>query len=402
MSDHSPQGWRTVAGLFLAVSVVESLAMGHLFSFLPLLLRDMRVPEAQIVGRVGVFTSLMFVLGLPLVPFWGVWADRYSRRAVIARSAYVEAVVFCGLFAVRDPFELGAAMLLVGLQLGNTGVMLSALRQVTPPERVGFALSLVQLGSPIGAAIGPAFGGWLMDRGAVTLRGLFLIDGILSLATGLVVMFVYRETRPSKIPEGSIVRQAFGAVGTAFLEPVARRLFAVMVLFLVARGMVNPLFALVVQRVHPDPVGLPGAIGLVAGTAATLGALASPLAGLAGDRVGHRTVLAAGVVMGAAALGGLGFARTVPQMAVLSALVSAASATVVSMIYALLALLLPEERRSGVLSLAFVPFYVGGMLGPNLAGLIARGNLDPVFPAAAAIALVALPLALSPALGGKR
>ena len=33
-------------------------------------------------------------MGAPLVPLWGVWADKYSRKAVIVRSALVEAVVF--------------------------------------------------------------------------------------------------------------------------------------------------------------------------------------------------------------------------------------------------------------------------------------------------------------------
>ena len=387
-----PMGWQSVAALFLVVSIVESLAMGHLFSFLPLLLSGMGVPQAELIGKTGRLSSLMFLLGLPLVPFWGVWADRYSRGAVIARSAYVEAAVFVVLCTAVTPGQLGAGMLLVGLQLGNTGVMLSALRQVTPPERVGLALSLVQLGSPIGTAIGPALGGYLMDYTGITLRGLFVIDAFLSLAAGLLVTFVYREARPSKIPEGSIFRAALGSVGSVFAEPAARMLFAIMACFLVGRSMINPLLALVVQRVHPAAVGLPSAIGMVAGTAATLGTLAAPLAGLAGDRFGHRVVLAGGAVCGAVAIAGMEWVSSVGELAALSALLGAAGACVVSMVYALLALRLPEERRSAVLNLAFVPFYVSGIIGPNLSALLARNSLDPIFRVGALFAISAFAL----------
>lgn len=399
MSDRPPQPWPAVAWLFLVVSVIETLAMGHLFAFLPLLLRDMGVPDPQIAQRVGLYTSLMFFVGLPLIPFWGVWADRYGRRLVIARSAYVEAVVFAVLVFAATPTQLALGVMLVGLQLGNTGVMLSALRQITPPERVGFALSLVQLGSPIGQAVGPALGGWMMDHTPVTLRGLFAIDAVLSVFAGLFLTFGYRETKPEKPADGSVAAQAAGSVRTVFRSPVARTLFGTMILFLIARGMINPLLALVVQRVHPESAGLPSAIGTVAGTAATLGALAAPFAGLAGDRIGHRAVLGAGTLLGAFALGAMGSARTVGELATLSALLGAAGATVISMVYALLALRLPAEQRSGVLNLAFVPFYIGGIVGPNLAAAIGGGSLDPVFPAAAGAALLAGLCVLSPSLG---
>ena len=62
---------------------------------------------------------------MPLVPLWGVWADKYSRKAVIVRSALVEAVVFAGVALSREPWQLALSMLLIGFQLGNTGVMLA-------------------------------------------------------------------------------------------------------------------------------------------------------------------------------------------------------------------------------------------------------------------------------------
>ena len=72
---------------------------------------------------------------MPLVPLWGVWADKYSRKAVIIRSALVEAVVFAAVALSREPWQLALSMLLIGFQLGNTGVMLAAIRDVRAARR---------------------------------------------------------------------------------------------------------------------------------------------------------------------------------------------------------------------------------------------------------------------------
>jgi MFS transporter, DHA1 family, multidrug resistance protein len=60
-----------------------------------------------------------------------VWAERYGRIPIIARSAFVEMVVFAVLWFAQNRWEAAFGLLLVGFQLGNTGVMLTALRAVT-------------------------------------------------------------------------------------------------------------------------------------------------------------------------------------------------------------------------------------------------------------------------------
>ena len=51
-------------------------------------------PDADRLRSSASSAALIFVVGMPLVPLWGVWADKYSRKAVVVRSALVEAVVF--------------------------------------------------------------------------------------------------------------------------------------------------------------------------------------------------------------------------------------------------------------------------------------------------------------------
>src|ERR1700694_6016170 len=136
-STRRASGWITLLVLFGIASTVEAFTVSHVFRFMPLYLATVQVPAAEVPAWTGYLNAAFFLFGLPLVPFWGVWSERYGRIPIIARSAFVEAVVFAGLWFARNRWEAAFAMLLVGFQLGNTGGMLTALRAVTPRGRGG-------------------------------------------------------------------------------------------------------------------------------------------------------------------------------------------------------------------------------------------------------------------------
>src|SRR5690348_8318876 len=79
------QPWQVVLSLFGITSLVESLCVSHVFAFLPLYLRLVGLPESAVPHWTGFLLSGVFICGLPLVPFWGAWADKYGRKAIIVR-----------------------------------------------------------------------------------------------------------------------------------------------------------------------------------------------------------------------------------------------------------------------------------------------------------------------------
>src|ERR1700674_5373064 len=135
-------GWITLLVLFGLASTVEAFTVSHVFRFMPLYLATVHVPPAEVPAWTGYLNAAFFLFGLPLVPFWGVWSERYGRVVIIARSAFVEMVVFGVLWLAQNRWEAAFGLLLVGLQLGNTGVMLTALPAATPRGRLGLAISL--------------------------------------------------------------------------------------------------------------------------------------------------------------------------------------------------------------------------------------------------------------------
>src|SRR5437879_7681271 len=211
-STRRASGWIALLVLFGIASTVEAFSVSHVFRFLPLYLGTVHVPPSEVPAWTGYLNAAFFLFGLPLVPFWGVWAERYGRIPIIARSAFVEMVVFAVLWFAQNRWEAAFGLLLVGFQLGNTGVMLTALRAVTPQGRVGFAISLFGVSPSLGFALGPVTGGWLVAHNVLNLHTLFALDAALSLAAGVLLLGVAREGRRPPAPQGSAVRLAVEAL----------------------------------------------------------------------------------------------------------------------------------------------------------------------------------------------
>jgi MFS family permease len=110
--------------------------------------------------------------------------------------------------------------------------------------------------------------------------------------------------------------------------------------------------------------GLVSAIGLVAGTAALVGGIVSPLGGVLGDRIGFRPVLVGALALAGVALLLMPVAPSVGVLALVAVVLGATTATVSAMVFGLLATEIPADRRSATLNLVYLPLYASGIIGP--------------------------------------
>jgi len=384
MTNERRQDWRILLAIFWITSCVEGLGVSQIFAFVPKYLETMGVGETDRLHFVGLFGALIFVVGMPLVPLWGVWADKYSRKAVIVRSALVEAVVFACVALSREPWQLAASMLLVGFQLGNTGIMLGAIRDAVPRARIGTAFSLFGSSSPIGFAIGPVIGGVVVDRLGWGLPAVFALSSALSVGTALLVTFGSVEVRPEVVPVGRSLQLAFGALRGVLADLPTRRIFAIFFVAFLANQMTRPYIPVLVARVN-GPLDQASAIGLVTGAAALVGALVAPIGGWLGDRIGYRPVLVMALVGAAVASLAMPLAPTVPLLAIVAFGLAAFYALDAPMVFALLGTEVPAERRSQALNLVYLPLYLGGIVGPIVAAVVVSFGLGAPFILAAAV-----------------
>ena len=382
------QDWRVLVAIFWITSMIEGLGVSQVFAFVPSYLREMGVAESDRLPFVGLFGSLIFVVGAPLVPLWGVWADKYSRKVVIARSAIVEAVVFAAIALSREPWQLALSILLIGFQLGNTGVMLAGIRDVAPRARLGTVIAIFGASGPVGFAVGPLLGGFLIDGLGFSISGMFWVSAALSIFTAALVWFLSREVRPEVVPVGRVLDLAYGAIRGVLADPVVRRIFAIYGVAFLANQMSRPYVPIVVEELAGTGPGLASAIGFVVGLAALAGAVVSAFGGVLGDLLGFRTVLVASLVGGAVSLLAVIVVPGIELLALASLAFAAFNATVGAMVFGLLATEVPAERRSATLNLVYLPLYVAGIVGPAAGGAVAAvGGIDGPFLLGAAVFL---------------
>lgn len=377
--------WIVALALFWTTSMVEALGVSQVFAFMPIYLQEMGLPRPEIPRWVGLLSSLTFVLGLPLVPLWGVWADKYSRKAVIIRSAVVEAAVFTLVALSRQPWQLAGSLLLVGFQLGNTGVMLSALRDLAPKGRLGTAIAIFGSSSPVGFAVGPSIGGIMVDGLHTSISTVYALSAGLSMGTAVMLGFGFHEVRPRIVPGGRVIDLAFGAMRGVFTDATTRRLFALFGMAFLARQMASPFLPILVDGLHGSEPGLASAVALVVGTAALAGGLISAFAGVIGDRVGFRPVLAAALLGAGLALALMPLAPTVPTLALANVAYAALNSAVTAMVFGLLAMELPPDRASATLNLVYLPLYISGIIGPSIGALVATTGVPTAFRLAAVV-----------------
>lgn len=375
--------WKTVLTLFFITSMIESFVMSHVFSFLPVYLTDMHTQNAKL--WVGILNASIFVLGLPLVPLWGIWANRYSGKAVVIRSAWVEAIVFVVLGLSHALPGVILAMSLIGFQLGNTGVMLAAIRRMAPTNKIGFSVSLFSVSSPVGMALGPLIGGWVVAHTGLSLHQLYLFDALLSLLSGLMLVALYREMKPvssAQLPLEPAWVAAWKSVRTTFRLRITWGLFGVYTLLMLARQMVNPYLPVAIVEYNPNPSQTTLVIGVLMGIAALAGALITVVAGRFGDRVGFPRVLAAAFAANAVFVVLLGVTHNLVWFGIWVAGYSAATGIGGAMVFALLSTRIPDTHRTTALNLVYLPLYFGGIVGPILSSGLSRFGLLTQFASA--------------------
>ncbi|TMC74139.1 MAG: MFS transporter [Chloroflexi bacterium] len=387
----SAAGWAVIAVLFAATTCVESMSWTQLTAYTPLYLRELHVSADQVPGWIAAMSSVGWILALPLAPFWGVLADRYSRKLIIVRSAVLEAVLFGGWALSTSPSMALLFRSLSGFVLGNTGVMLAMQASTTPRQRLALAVGIVGAGSPAGRALGPILGAALVHL--VDVRGMLLFDAALSVAMAVLLMVVVRESdhdRPEDLRVLSLLR---GALSEIVSKPLVWRLFLATAITQVGTWTIFPYVPIYIGRLAPDnPVT---AVGVVLSAVGLGQAVASPLWGIAMQRFGHVWVLNLTSLGAAAALAATGLSHSLVVFALALFVNGVCAAAILTASMAVMASTVSPERRGAVLGQILFPFYIGGVIGPLIGAVAFGAGQTVIFGIAAVLSLAPLVVLLT-------
>lgn len=136
------------------------------------------------------FAAFYCFIAIPV----GWLADRTNRVTVLAIACGIwsAATMACGVARTFDGFA--AARMTVGFgEAGGVPPSYAIITDYFPPGRRGTALGLYNLGPPVGAALGIAFGASV--AAAFSWRDAFMVTGAVGIVAALVLKFVVREPR---------------------------------------------------------------------------------------------------------------------------------------------------------------------------------------------------------------
>jgi predicted MFS family arabinose efflux permease len=144
-------------------------------------------------GQIGLIAGLYFAFFYCFIAIPIGWlADKTHRVNVlsVACAVWSVATAFCG-FAASYP-QLVASRMLVGVgEAGGVPPSYALITDYFPPGRRGAALGIYNLGPPIGAALGIAFGAAV--AAAFNWRDAFIAIGAIGLFAAVAIRLIIRE-----------------------------------------------------------------------------------------------------------------------------------------------------------------------------------------------------------------
>jgi MFS family permease len=324
-------------------------------------------------------------------------------------------------FAVADQaWQLVAATVALGFWLGNTGVMLATIREVAPARERARVISLFSAAAPMGFAAGPLLAAWLIGGLGLTLAAPIAVAALLNGVLIVANVVAIPDVRPEVPQRGSVLQVAKRGIVEVLTDPIARAGYLVLMLAIAGERMLRPALPLRIAEVSigPDVAGMAeplatpgvaGAVGLLIGLTALVGAVAAPaIAFYAFRRVGIARSAGAAFAAGAVAAAALAVAPTLPLLAAAVTVIAAVSALLQAAVFTWLAERVAPARRSAALSLSLFPLYAGNVAGLAAASAAARagspreGDLLALTPIFAASALVLAAGVISAALLHRR
>jgi MFS transporter, DHA1 family, multidrug resistance protein len=378
--------WRFTAGLFFITVLLETAAFGQLTAFTPLYLRQIiQLPEEEIPFWTGILVATSLVVAVPLAPWWGVLADRFSRKLFIVRSMVIDGVGYAIAAVATDLWHVILLRMVLGLSYGNIGIVFAAQSLVTPDRRVGSAIGIIQAALPIGISVGPLLGGLIVER--YGLRALFTINAAVVGVAFLLIMVFLKES-PIRGAESGI-RQQLGSVSRYVIHSPAIR-WNFILWFLMACGVacIEPYIPILIERHYEGP-DLPTTIGQIMAIYGLTTGIATPFIARLGERVGPDRWMALITPWLAVSVLAMALAPTLPMVVAAQLLRALPQSGSQAVLYAHMTAYVPRELRASVMGLSPLPRNLAMLLAPLAAAALSSIALSLVFAMGAAAYLLA-------------
>jgi MFS transporter, DHA1 family, multidrug resistance protein len=265
--------------------------------FLPYYVQELGVTDLkQAELWSGILIAVQAATMTVFSPIWGSLSDRFGRKLMIERAMFGGAVVLAAMALVQNVQQLALLRALQGVLTGTVAAAMSLVANMTPRDKAGYALGLLQMSVWIGSSVGPLVGGVVADTWGY--RAVFWVTGALLLVAGLTVwLFVHEEFTPA--PRGSNTADGGFWDGLKIVVTTSSlvALFVIRIGTRFGASLTTPILPLFIQSLVPSTARVASLTGLISGVTAATGAASALILGRATDRRGYRPVLLACTVL---------------------------------------------------------------------------------------------------------
>lgn len=359
--------WKILLAMMVTFALMMSSSYTMLIPFLPIYMQSELGATADNVSLwSGVTYAITFAISAFVSPIWGKLSDKMGKKPMIIRASFLLAITYFLGGIVRTPFELFLVRAFQGIASGLWPACLVMMSACVPKNKIGISMGLMQSANICGGIIGPLLGGILAT--AFGMRNSFYVGAVaLSLITVTTILFI---KEPPVAPE----KEINNAQNTSYLSFIKDKNILILLLCVCMTNLVilqiQPIVSLYVQQLSHNSDKAVLLTGFIMSLGGIAGALASPLWGKTGQKVGfYKTItlafISAGLLMSL---------QGVPNSLVLFGLMQFLCGLGFSGIFpsanSILVLLTPPSSRGMGFGSLFSAQMIGGALGPVIGGVI--------------------------------
>lgn len=376
MQTSTPHPWKRTLALVAITQAIMSLSVSLSWPFLPLYVVELGVREPSTASMwAGIITAPQFLLAALVSPFWGAFADRVGRKAMVLRAALSMAAFTFLMGVAQNVWELLALSFLYGIFSGFNGTATALVGTQVPEERLGFALGWLSTAQLAGTLSGPLVGGLLADA-FHDYREVYFCTSLGGFIAVSIAMFFVREIRPQKSKAAGDDRprapksNVFQAL---YQQSALAPMFLVLLLANVCASAVSPIIAPFTRSLLPSGAHWVGtAAGAAIAVAGVAGLISAPLLGRNADRIGYRGTLLLSIAGAAAFTLPQAFAGSIWWFIVLRSGVGVFLGGIVPIANAWIGRLFPREHRGQVYGMTAAASSLGNFFGPLTGGFVAQ------------------------------
>ena len=381
------EGWqRNLVALWIGQTMIM-VAFSFFFPFIPLYVQTLGVAgDDEAAQWAGLITAAAAVSMSVAQPIWGNLADKWGRKPMVIRSMVSGAIITALMGFATSPMQLLVLRFVQGSLTGTVAAANALVATSTPKPRLGFALGVMQMAVFMGSSIGPLGGGLIAD--AFGYRSSFYAaSGLMAAATVVVVVFVREEfTRPQEdVARPGIWRESRSLMALSIFP------ILVGVVFMIQLGavIVSPVLSLFIAELQGEQDAATAA-GIVLGLTGAVSAASALVIGRYSDRIGHKVILPICLLGAAVTYFPQALVAQVWQLAVLRMLLGAFLGGLMPSANALVAALVPREKRGAAFGLTAAASSFANAVGPLSGALVATTlGMRAVFVATGALFFLA-------------